>query len=50
MLKSLSEVREMGRIVERVFMVTDTGGENWGSGVIFINCLVVRFTHIHRLV
>jgi len=30
-LRAVSVVRNQGRVIERIFMVTDTGGENWGT-------------------
>ena len=32
-MKAVAIVRDQGRNVERLFMVTDTGGENWGTNV-----------------
>ena len=51
-LKSVGEVRAEGRSVDRIFMVTDTGGENWGSQVLVFSCnqhaaQIVAMSHTH---
>ena len=38
-MKAVSEVGKQDRDIERIFMVTDTGGENWGTQVwLELNC------------